>query len=46
VLDAFSFRMFLAVLVGWLDQRQQDAVACLIEENRVLRAPARPAPVD
>jgi putative transposase len=37
VLDAFSFRMLLAVLVGWLDQRQQDAVAYLIEENRVLR---------
>jgi hypothetical protein len=24
-------------LVGWLDPRQQDAVACLIEENRILR---------
>jgi transposase InsO family protein len=30
--------MLLAALVGWLDQRQQDAVAYLIEENRILRA--------
>ena len=37
VLDALSFRMLLAALVGWLDQRQQDAVAYLIEENRILR---------
>jgi transposase InsO family protein len=29
--------MLLAALVGWLDQRQQDAVAYLIEENRILR---------
>jgi hypothetical protein len=29
--------MLLVVLLGWLDQRQQDAVAYLIEENRVLR---------
>jgi hypothetical protein len=36
VLEAFSFRMLLAALVGWLDQRQQDAVAYLIEENRIL----------
>jgi len=37
VLDAFFFRMLLAALPGWLDQRQQEAVAYLIEENRVLR---------
>jgi transposase InsO family protein len=30
--------MLLAVLVRWLDQRQQAAVAYLIEENRILRA--------
>jgi transposase InsO family protein len=29
--------MLLAALVGWLAQRQQDAVAYLIEENRILR---------
>ena len=37
MLDAFLFRMVLAALAGWLDQRQRDAVAYLIEENRVLR---------
>jgi hypothetical protein len=34
VLDALSFRMLLAALIGWLEQRQQDAVAYLIEETR------------
>jgi len=29
--------MLLGILVGWLDQRQQDAAAYLIEENRVQR---------
>ena len=33
--------MLLAALVGWLDQRQQDAVAYLIEENRILRGHVR-----
>jgi len=33
--------MFLAALVGWLEQRQQDAVASLIEENRILRGHVR-----
>jgi putative transposase len=33
--------MLLAALVGWLDQRQQDAVAYLIEENRILRGQVR-----
>ena len=41
MLDALSLRMLLAALVGWLDQRQQDAVAYLIEENRILRAHVR-----
>ena len=30
--------MLLAALVAWLDQRQQGAVAYLIEENRILRS--------
>ena len=33
--------MLLAALVGWLDQRQQDAVAYLIEENHILRGHVR-----
>jgi hypothetical protein len=41
VLDAMSLRLLLAALVGWFDRRQQDAVAYLIEENRVLRGHVR-----
>jgi putative transposase len=41
VLDAMSLRLLLVVLVGWLDQRQQAALAYLIEENRILRAHLR-----
>jgi hypothetical protein len=37
MLNATSLRWLLAALVGWLDQRQQQAVAYLIEENRILR---------
>jgi hypothetical protein len=33
VADALSLRLILAALVGWLDQRQQDTVAYLIEET-------------
>jgi putative transposase len=33
--------MLLAAFAGWLDQRQQDAVAYLIEENRILRGHMR-----
>jgi transposase InsO family protein len=41
VLDALFFRMLLAALVGWLDQRPQAAVAYLVEENRILRGHVR-----
>jgi transposase InsO family protein len=41
VLDALSLRVLLAALVGWLDQRQQAAVAYLIEENRILHRHVR-----
>jgi hypothetical protein len=33
--------MLLAALVGWLDQRQEEAVTYLIEENRILRGHVR-----
>ena len=36
-----SLRLLLAALVGWLDQRQQEAMAYLIEENRILRGHVR-----
>jgi hypothetical protein len=33
VADVLSLRVLLAALVGWLDQRQQEALAYLIEET-------------
>jgi len=33
--------MLLPALVGWLNQRQQNAVAYLVEENRILRRHVR-----
>jgi hypothetical protein len=33
--------MLLAAFAGWLDQRQHDAIAYLIEENRILRGHVR-----
>ena len=39
--DATSLQLLLALLAGWLDQRQQAAVAYLIEENRILRGHVR-----
>jgi hypothetical protein len=30
-----------AVLIGWLDHRERDAIAYLMEENRILRAQLR-----
>ena len=41
MLDALSLRLLLVGLVGWRDQRQQAAVAYLIEENRILRGHLR-----
>jgi len=32
---------FLAALTGWFNRQQQDVVAYLVEENRVLRAQLR-----
>src|SRR5262245_26295739 len=33
-----SFRIVLAVLAGWLTHQQQDVIAYLVEENRILRS--------
>jgi hypothetical protein len=41
VVDVFSPRFLLAALVGWLDRQQQEALAYLIEENRILRGQLR-----
>jgi hypothetical protein len=37
VIDAAALQMVLFVLTGWLDRREREAVAYLIEENRLLR---------
>jgi putative transposase len=36
VIDVAAFRMLLLVVTGWLDRRERDAIAYLIEENRLL----------
>jgi hypothetical protein len=37
VIDVAVLQMVLAVLTGWLERRERDAIAYLIEENRLLR---------
>jgi hypothetical protein len=37
VIDPAALRMVLGVLTGWLDRREREAVAYLIDENRILR---------
>jgi len=37
VIDPTALRIVLSVLIGWLDRREREAVAYLIEENRLLR---------
>jgi hypothetical protein len=34
----FSFQFVLAMLYGWLQREQEDVIAFLREENRVLKA--------
>jgi len=38
VIDMSALQMWFAVLIGWLDRQELEALAYLIEENRVLRA--------
>ena len=37
MIDAAAFRLLLLTAIGWLDRREREALAYLIEENRVLR---------
>ena len=37
MIDASALHMVLAVLTGWLDRQERQAIAYLMEENRVLR---------
>jgi hypothetical protein len=36
MIDPAARRMMLMVLPGWLDRRERQAIAYLIEENRLL----------
>jgi hypothetical protein len=37
VIDLSTIQMLLMVLTGWLDRREREALAYLVEENRLLR---------
>jgi putative transposase len=37
VIDASALRIWLLTVTGWLDRREREMLAYLIEENRVLR---------
>ena len=38
MIDTVAPKMWLAVLIGWLGRLEREALAYLIEENRILRA--------
>ena len=37
MIDPAALQMVLGVLAGWLERRERDAIAYLVEENRLLR---------
>jgi hypothetical protein len=37
VIEPAALQMVLYVLTGWLDRREREAIAYLIEENQLLR---------
>ena len=37
MIDVSAFQMLLLPVTSWLDQREREVLAYLIEENRVLR---------
>ena len=39
MIDVSVFHGLLLSIIGWLDRREREALAYLIEENRVLRRP-------
>ena len=41
VIDISALQIWFAVLLGWLDHQERDAIAYLMEENRILRAQLR-----
>ena len=40
-MDPSALRMLLMAVTGWLDRREREALAYLIEENRLLRRQLR-----
>ncbi len=36
--DIYPLQVLLATLAGWLNRHQQDVIAYLVEENRVLES--------
>ncbi len=38
MIDLSALQIWFAVLIGWWDRQERDALAYLMEENRVLRA--------
>jgi putative transposase len=36
VIDMSALQIWFAVLIGWLDRQERDALAYLLEENRIL----------
>ena len=41
VVDVLSLRVLLTALIGWLDRQQREALAYLIEDNRILQRQLR-----
>ena len=39
MVDVSAFQMLLITVTSWLDQREREVLAYLIEENRILRRP-------
>jgi hypothetical protein len=37
MIDPAALQIVLSVLIGWLGRREREAVAYLVEENRLLR---------
>ena len=39
--DLYPLQVLLATLAGWMNRHQQDVIAYLVEENRVLKEQAK-----
>ena len=37
MINPAALQMMLGVLIGWLDRRERETIAYLVEENRLLR---------